>query len=63
MVISNRLYQTRECNEHQPVLSGLVIYPSYQQCQLFHPNVYTSHDEIAPMRVRRVPAQVLAQRM
>ena len=40
-----RRYQTRECNEHQPVPSGLVIYPCYQQCQQFHPNAYTSHDE------------------
>ena len=38
----NRRYQTRECNEHQPVPSGLVIYPCYHQ---FHPNVYTSHEE------------------
>ena len=30
-------YQTRETNEH--------IYPGYQQCQQFRPNVYTSHDE------------------
>ena len=41
----NRRYQTQERNEHQPVPSGLVIYPCYQQCQQFHPNVYTSHDE------------------
>ena len=39
----NRRYQTRETNEHQSGLSGLVIYPGYQQ---FHPiNVSTSHDE------------------
>ena len=37
--------KTQERNEHQPVPSGLVIYPCYQQCQQFHPNVYTSHDE------------------
>ena len=26
----NRGYRTRESNEHQPGLSGLVVYPSYQ---------------------------------
>ena len=44
-VLFNPQYQTQECNEHQPVPSGLVIYPGYQQCQQFHPNVGTSHDE------------------
>ena len=44
-VLFNRRYQTQESNEHQPGPSGLVIYPGYQQCQQFRPNVYTSHDE------------------
>jgi len=39
----NRRYRTREIYEHQSGLSGLVIYPGYQQ---FHPiNVSTSQDE------------------
>ena len=44
-VLFNPQYQTQECNEHQPVPSGLVIYAGYQQCQQFHPNVCTSHNE------------------
>ena len=44
-VLFNLRYQTQECNEHQPVPSGLVIYPGYQQCQQFHLNVCTSNDE------------------
>ena len=44
-VLFNPQYQTQECNEHQPVPSGLVIYAGYQQCQQFHPNVFTSHNE------------------
>ena len=44
-VLFNQRYQTRESNEHQPGLSDLVIYPDYEQCQQFHPNVYTSLDE------------------
>ena len=41
-VLFNRQYRT---HEHQPVLSNLLVFPGYQQCQQFHPNVYTSHDE------------------
>ena len=33
----NQRYQTRESNDYQPGLSGLVIHPGYQQ---FHPNMY-----------------------
>ena len=44
-VLFNQRYQTREFNERQVGLSDLVIYPDYQQCQQFHPNVYTSLDE------------------
>lgn len=41
-VLFNRQYQT---HEHQPVLSNLLVFPGYKQCQQFHPNVYTSHHE------------------
>lgn len=44
-VLFNQRYQTRESNKHQPELLGLVIYPGYQQCRQFHPNVYTSLNE------------------
>lgn len=44
-VLFNQRYQTRESNKHQPELLGLVIYPGYQQCRQFHPNVYTSLTE------------------
>ena len=38
-VLINQWYQAREPNKHQAELSGLVIYPSYQQSQQFHPNI------------------------
>ena len=44
-VLFDRRYQTRESDKHQAGSSGLVIYPGYQQCQQFHPNIYTSHEE------------------